>query len=99
MSFRLQQLEENAEYEEALEEDEDEVHEEDEPIKIKTSHQYLTPIDLKALLRQVWKNDKQLLKAIIGMFNIDEDDTICPTDVFFLDIVPVSPSRFRPVSI
>ena len=87
-----------ADYEEAIEENDSEAAVKEEPVKIKTSHQYLTPIDLKALLRQVWKNDRKLLKAVIGMFNIDEDDTTCPTDVFFLDIVPVSPSRFRPVS-
>jgi DNA-directed RNA polymerase I subunit RPA1 len=76
--------------------------------KMCTEHQYFTPIEAKTHLQQIWDNDPSLMMAICSCLRINEieDHSInvegCgsspPTDMFFVDIIPVPPSRFRPIS-
>ena len=58
---------------------------------------YLTPLMAKDHLRKLWKNDRDLLRHVMGALNIADAHAQHPTDVFFLDTMPVCPSRFRPV--
>lgn len=49
------------------------------------------------LLRLLWENDKELfgqMYPVLFKTNIDY-----PTDVFFLEVISVMPSKFRPVNI
>ena len=58
---------------------------------------YLTAVEVRSHLREVWKNDARVLHTIFGGLDISYQDG-APTDVFFLEVLPVAPSRFRPVS-
>ena len=45
--------------------------------------------------REVWKNDENLFKSLFPVLK----STNCqyPTDIFFLEVIPVTPPKFRPV--
>ena len=64
----------------------------------------VTPQHAQDHLRAMWRNDPLLLAAVFSslrMVNGSEacsTTSACPTDLFFLDVVVVPPSRFRPVS-
>ena len=55
----------------------------------------LTPLMVRDHLREVWKQDGVLLKRLYS--SLATSPAKNPVDIFFLDIVPVPPSRFRPV--
>lgn len=57
---------------------------------------YLTSADVRDHLRQVWQKDQQVLRCLFHF--LSESSADYPTDAFFIDVVPVPPSRFRPVS-
>ena len=75
-----------------------------------TKQTYLTPLEVKQHVACLWENQQPLMNAIIGCsVRTRETGDVCegrgvvateisPVDVFFLDVVPVPPSRFRPVS-
>jgi len=45
--------------------------------------------------REVWKNDQGLFESLFPVLR----STKCqyPTDIFFLEVIPVAPPRYRPV--
>ena len=72
---------------------------------------YVTPLEVRDHMSRLWANQKPLVNAIIGCCAMAESATreeevsqvergqeISPADIFFLDVLPVPPSRFRPVS-
>lgn len=68
-------------------------------------HKFLTALEVQEHLRAMWHNDPTLLAAVFSCLRIKdkkegeiEDKDGCPTDLFFMEVVPVPPSRFRPVS-
>ena len=64
---------------------------------------YVTPLEAKYHLRKLLENEHSLLTLAFGCLTLDTSkdmlDNGSPADVFFLDVVPVPPSRFRPVSV
>ena len=58
----------------------------------------LSPMDAQSHMREVWSSDGDILQALFGALNIKMNKEKYATDVFFLNVVPVSPPRFRPVS-
>lgn len=56
----------------------------------------IMPDQSKEYLRRLWNNEKDFLKLIIPC--LDLTDIEYPTDVFFLEVVPVLPSIVRPVN-
>ena len=74
--------------------------------KMCTEQQYLTPLEAMSHLRQIWDRDPLLMMSAFPCLKKSEEVS-CemedkasphPTDMFFMDTVPVPPSRFRPVS-
>lgn len=65
---------------------------------------YLSPLEAREHLHLMWRNDPLLMKAVFSSLNSNEHlydaekRGTCPTDMFFVDTIPVPPSRFRPVS-
>lgn len=63
---------------------------------------YVTPLEAKCHLRMLFENEHSLLTLAFGCLGLDASKDMLgnssPADVFFLDVVPVPPSRFRPVS-
>ena len=64
---------------------------------------YLSPLEAREHLHLMWCNDPLLMVAVFSSFNSNEDQYekagSCPTDMFFVDTIPVPPSKFRPVSL
>ena len=58
---------------------------------------YLTPLEVRRHVRQLWTSESMLMDAIFGCTH-QATGQCSPADMFFLDVVPVPPSRFRPVS-
>ncbi|KXS18698.1 beta and beta-prime subunits of DNA dependent RNA-polymerase [Gonapodya prolifera JEL478] len=65
---------------------------------------YLTPIQVRMYLRNLWKHDRErsLLDLLYGsrLFekNGSTQDRVSSPDIYFLEVVPVTPTRFRPPS-
>ena len=62
----------------------------------------ITPQYAQNHLRAMWSNDPLLLAALFSSLRIVDDSRSSPscafpTDLFFLDVIAVPPSRFRPV--
>lgn len=66
------------------------------PSKLSGYQTYVTASELRQHLRTLWTNDKELLRHLFKALSLNATDW--STDIFFLDVVPVPPSRFRPVS-
>ncbi|XP_074641048.1 DNA-directed RNA polymerase I subunit RPA1-like [Tubulanus polymorphus] len=64
-----------------------------------SDHTYITPTEARDHLREVWKNDGEMLKLLYGSLNNKSENTDCPIDIFFVEVLPVPPNRFRPVTI
>ncbi|XP_060077390.1 DNA-directed RNA polymerase I subunit RPA1-like [Ylistrum balloti] len=56
---------------------------------------YISPSQARDHLRLLWKQDRVILKYLFHSLAKAADDS---PDIFFLQIIPVPPSRFRPVS-
>lgn len=70
--------------------------EDQNPSKSTGTQRYLTPTELREHMRGLWTNDKTLLKHLFKALSLNVANQ--STDIFFLDVIPVPPSRFRPVS-
>lgn len=64
-----------------------------------TKQSYVSPLEVREHVRGMWDNQRALMNALFGgKKNVSDDsDKFNPADMFFLDVVPVPPSRFRPV--
>ena len=58
---------------------------------------YVTPLEAQQHLRAVFANEWSLLHLMFGNINFAENQ-LSPADTFFLDVMVVPPSRYRPVS-
>lgn len=68
-----------------------------------TKQQFVSPLEVLEHINALWENQGTLMDAIFGYMRsevTDESGTSrrSTADMFFLDVVPVPPSRFRPVS-
>ncbi|XP_023931746.1 DNA-directed RNA polymerase I subunit RPA1-like, partial [Lingula anatina] len=102
---RKQALQEgNSEYlEDEVVEMEDEKNEPSEDLNEKelsaiSEQLYLTPMEARSHIRKVWSNDKAVFMKLFGAL-IMKNSHKYPTDIFFLDVVPVAPNRFRPMAV
>ena len=61
---------------------------------------YLTPIEVKEHLSKLWEKEREFLNELLGGYPTPRAKRrTANTNMFFIDILPVAPSRFRPVSI
>ena len=60
--------------------------------------QYVTVVEVREHMREVWRRDRGLVAAVCGADLGLTANGMCPLEMFFMDVVPVPPSRFRPVS-
>ncbi|XP_033736783.1 DNA-directed RNA polymerase I subunit RPA1-like [Pecten maximus] len=56
---------------------------------------YISPSQARDHLRLLWKQDRVILKNLFHSLAKAADDS---PDIFFLQVIPVPPSRFRPIS-
>jgi len=58
----------------------------------------LYPHEVKHHLRQLWNNEKHALRHVFRTFNVNAGSMDYPVDIFFKQVQPVMPTRYRPVS-
>jgi DNA-directed RNA polymerase I subunit RPA1 len=63
----------------------------------KSEGKFITPLDILRYMELLWKNEKEILDLIYGK-NIGNGKRESSYNIFFLDVIPVSPSRFRSAS-
>ena len=78
------------------EEEEEEEDDDDDDELVSGKQIYVTSADVRDHLRQVWQKDQQVLRCLFHFLSDSGSDY--PTDAFFIEVVPVPPSKFRPVS-
>ncbi|KAG4097968.1 beta and beta-prime subunits of DNA dependent RNA-polymerase [Neocallimastix lanati (nom. inval.)] len=74
-----------------------EYYDSDEEINSKSEGKFITPLDTLRHMELLWKNEKEILDLIYGK-NVGNGKRESSYKIFFLDVIPVSPSRFRPAS-
>jgi DNA-directed RNA polymerase I subunit RPA1 len=64
---------------------------------------YLTPLDVLKHFEKIWTNEKEVLGIYLATLKSSEQSLINvhnnPISLFFFEVLPVLPSKFRPVSI
>ena len=58
---------------------------------------YVTVVEVREHMRELWRRDRGLVAALCGTDLSSVANDACPLEMFFMDVVPVPPSRFRPV--
>lgn len=53
----------------------------------------ITPLSVQAMLERLWEQEKNIMDLLYG-----SDDKPSSPSMFFLSVVPVTPTKFRPVS-
>ena len=82
---------------------EDEAEEKFDPVALEKelaeleNQQYLTPTEVRRHLRLVWDKEGHVLAKVFKSLELHVGHVPHPSDVFFIDIMPVPPARFRPV--
>ncbi|KAH6595364.1 hypothetical protein BASA50_005882 [Batrachochytrium salamandrivorans] len=59
---------------------------------------YLTPLQVKAHIQLLWKKEAVILDLLYGNSSVKGSPRVSSPLMFFLDVVPVTPTRFRPIS-
>ena len=57
----------------------------------------LYPHEVKHHLRQLWDNDKHILRHVLHTFALNAASMDYPVDIFFKQVQPIMPTRYRPV--
>lgn len=68
-----------------------------------TKQQFVSPLEVQEHIKALWDNQGTLMDSIFGYIRSEVtggsgSSGRSTADMFFLDVVPVPPSRFRPVS-
>lgn len=65
---------------------------------VTTVKSYLTATEARQTMRDFWQNENHYLSRMFGLLQVPSGQEVeHPTDVFFLDVVPVPPNKFRPL--
>ena len=70
----------------------------EEEVKKLMQQTYLTPLEVKNQIFQIWENYGEFLNVLLGAYpSPTAKRKFSSPDMFFLEVFPVPPSRFRPV--
>lgn len=76
--------------------------EEEMSTTLMTSQMYLTPLDVLKHLDKLWANEKEVLAIYLATLRSHDHSKLNtpnnPINLFFFEVLPVLPSKFRPVS-
>lgn len=61
-----------------------------------TGQTYLTPIETRKYLQQLFENERETINLLLGSHNLEHSSD--ETELFFFDSIAVPPSKYRPVS-
>jgi DNA-directed RNA polymerase I subunit RPA1 len=91
----------NTNDDESIADDNDDDDEEEMLTKMMSSQMYLTPLDVLKHLEKIWTNEKEVLAFYLATLRSPHDSTTSihnnPISLFFFEVLPVLPSKFRPV--
>ncbi len=83
---------------ESIDNDDDE---EEMLTKMMSSQMYLTPLDVLKHLEKIWTNEKEVLAIYLATLRSPHQSITNvhnnPISLFFFEVLPVLPSKFRPV--
>ncbi|KAF9430196.1 hypothetical protein BGZ76_000935 [Entomortierella beljakovae] len=74
----------------------------EDAMELKDNNKYLTPLHIRTTLRQLFAAEQQLCALLYGANGPQMQkkySKIVKADIFFLEILPVAPTRFRPASV
>jgi len=85
-----------------MDDNEESVDDDDEEIMTKMSSQmYLTPLDVLKHFEKIWTNEKEVLSIYLATLRPSHQSITNihnnPISLFFFEVLPVLPSKFRPV--
>eukprot|EP00158_Paraphelidium_tribonemae_P008573 Partr_v1_DN28614_c1_g2_i3_m50565 putative dna-directed RNA polymerase len=65
----------------------------------KSKSSFFTPRDSRVHIRKLWDNERYFLDELFGAEQDGKNGVrVSSAEMFFLDVVPVAPSKFRPIS-
>jgi len=70
--------------------------EKDDP-QSSTEQTILYPHEVKHHLHQLWDIDKHILRHVLHAFAVNAGNMEYPVDIFFKQVQPIIPTRYRPV--
>ncbi|KAG5460181.1 MAG: hypothetical protein BJ554DRAFT_7802, partial [Olpidium bornovanus] len=59
----------------------------------------MTPMHVKGILQLLWEKEGKALDQLFGRFLPSGKRSASSAEMFFVDVVPVTPTRFRPASV
>lgn len=68
-------------------------------IKQLSIQKYVNPMEVRDHVKLVFQNSRELLRTVFGGTLASEQPNIDSVEMFFIDVVAVPPSRFRPVCV
>lgn len=76
-------------------------NDEEEMLTKMSSQMYLTPLDVLKHLEKIWVNEKEVLTIYLATLRSPNHSIAQahnnPISLFFFEVLPVLPSKFRPV--
>jgi DNA-directed RNA polymerase I subunit RPA1 len=70
----------------------------DESGKKPSGDRYLTPLEIKAHMDQLWTQETMILDLIFGQVDAVTQRKISSSEILFFELIPVAPTKFRPAS-
>lgn len=62
------------------------------------AQEYITPDEVKQHMIQLWNTEGKVMECLLGSYNLPfNKKKVSTPEIFFLDVVAVPPSKFRPV--
>jgi len=82
--------------------DDDEDEDDEEMVtKMMSSQMYLTPLDVLKHFEKIWANEREVLAIYLATLRSSHQSITNipnnPISLFFFEVLPVLPSKFRPV--
>ncbi|KAG0308698.1 hypothetical protein BGZ98_007169 [Dissophora globulifera] len=74
----------------------------EDAMELKDNNKYLTPLHIRNTLRRLFDVEQQMCALLYGANGPKmhkKSSTTVKADIFFLEILPVAPTRFRPASV
>ncbi|KAI9101842.1 hypothetical protein DFS34DRAFT_683946 [Phlyctochytrium arcticum] len=74
------------------------VDEEEKEFDHATRDKFLTPLEVREHLKVLWEREQAIFDLLFGATNVETGKRSSSWTMFFLDVVSVTPTRFRPIS-
>ncbi|KAI8819176.1 uncharacterized protein EV422DRAFT_535387 [Fimicolochytrium jonesii] len=69
-----------------------------EQAPVLSKDKFLTPLEVQQHLKMLWEREQSILDLLYGSTSVETGKRTSSYRMFFSDVVPVAPTRFRPIS-